>query len=984
MDAAQHQRLSELFLAALEVDTASRANWVLNACDDDRELCDRLEQLLAAHIRSAGLLDHTPVFDAGLDLIAREPLTQPVTYPVGHRVGKYRLGRQIGQGGMGVVFEAHHEGVPGGKPMAVKILKRGMDTEAIVRRFQTEYRILASLEHPFIARFYDGGTTSDGLPYFVMELVSGLPIDEFCRQHRLSISDQLRLFQKVCDAIQYAHRHLVVHRDIKPSNILVLADGTPKLLDFGIARVLQAEDQSSAITLPPPGLTQTNQRFLTPLYASPEQIRGDAVTTASDVYALGVLLFQLLTGQFPYPVQKASLEEIQRLICEREPLKPSQALAVTWSESAQRKRQLTGDLDNIVMLALGKEPAARYSSVEQFSEDVARFLDGRPVRARYPSLGYRAGKFFKRYALQIVATTCVSVSLVSGTGIAFWQARQAEIQRQVSLARTQDTRALASKLVFHFHDEIEKLPGSTPARRELVQEAITYLDRLATESQNDVSLKTELALAYRKIGDVQGRPFVANLGDTTGALQNYRKSFVLLTQLATAQPVNGSIQLELATSYERLGEIQALQGESTSARQCFRQSQTILEHLANLEPSNVDTRRLLANSYAKSGQELRSQEDWVAAYACFQKALALRKALVAQNPTDPQLRRSLANSYMGLSLTFEAIGDLEWKRTGTATWSKELYQSALEFSQFLVKQSFEDVQSAPLAQGRAHREYAGCLLHQGTLQLKSGDFRQASETLEQARSGFQKLLVADPENTEYKILLALTLRWLGTVFLKTNQCGRASQSLTDSLNLINILAAKDSKNLLIRQIQADANETLAQVACQTGHLDRAVSYAQTGYQIRKNSSAIHPANHQVRVEQLQSLGVLAQMTLASKPVDVKTQIDQLQIRESELAEYAWILLTPKPSGLQPPEPAVQCAQRACETSGGANLAGWYALAAASLASGNEAQAAHSARQFVQRLPGIEENKQASMIKAVLSQLRAVVSTPQRPPRQSGK
>ncbi|HMW03239.1 MAG TPA: serine/threonine-protein kinase, partial [Acidobacteriota bacterium] len=559
MDAAQHQRLSELFLAALEVDAANRANWVLNACENDRALSDQLEQLLAAHVCSAGLLDQTPVFDAGLELIARELPTQPATYPIGHRVGKYRLMRQIGQGGMGVVFAAHHEGVPGGKPVAVKILKRGMDTEAIVRRFQTEYRILASLEHPFIARFYDGGTTSDGLPYFVMELVSGLPIDEFCRQHRLSISDQLRLFQKVCDAIQYAHRHLVVHRDIKPSNILVLADGTPKLLDFGIARVLQAEDQSSAITLPPPGLTRTNQRFLTPLYASPEQIRGETVTTASDVYSLGVLLFQLLTGQLPYPIQKASLEEIQRLICECEPLKPSQALPVTWSEYGQRKRRLRGDLDNIVILALAKEPAARYSSVEQFSEDVARFLDGRSVRARYPSLGYRAGKFFKRYAVQIMAVTCISLSLVSGTGIAFWQARRAEIQHQVSLARTQDTRALASKLVFHFHDEIEKLPGSTPARRELVQEAITYLDRLATESQDDMSLKTELALAYRKIGDVQGRPFVANLGDTSGALQNYRKSFVLLTQLATAQPVNVPLQLELATSYERLGEIQALQ-----------------------------------------------------------------------------------------------------------------------------------------------------------------------------------------------------------------------------------------------------------------------------------------------------------------------------------------------------------------------------------------------------------------------------------------
>src|ERR1700730_6849802 len=279
---------------------------------------------------------------------------------------------------MGTVFLAERADDEYRKQVAIKLIKRGMDTDSVLRRFRNERQILAGFDHPNIARLFDGGTTADGLPYFVMEYIEGLPIDEYCNKRALSIPERLKLFREVCAAVSYAHRHLVIHRDIKRSNILVTAEGVPKLLDFGIAKILQSGDGA------PTFATMTGLRLMTPEYASPEQVRGQPVTTASDVYSLGVILYELLTGQFPYRFASQTPRDIERAITTTQPEKPSTAIARSDGNSKfeiRNSKFLKGDLDNIVLTALRKEPERRYQSVEQFSEDIRRHLEARPIVA---------------------------------------------------------------------------------------------------------------------------------------------------------------------------------------------------------------------------------------------------------------------------------------------------------------------------------------------------------------------------------------------------------------------------------------------------------------------------------------------------------------------------------------------------------------------------------------------------------------------------
>ena len=313
---------------------------------------------------------------------------------------------------MGVVYLAVRADDHYQKRVAIKLVQHGLYTGAILHRFRTERQILASLDHPNIARLLDGGTTTDGRPYLVMEYVEGLPIDVYCDRHKLSISERLRLFRTVCAAVHYAHQNLVIHRDLKPSNILVSTDGVPKLLDFGIAKLLNPELSAPSLVF-----TESGLQLLTPEYASPEQVRGEPLTTASDVYALGVLLYELLTGHQPYRLTSRRRQDLERVICEVDPLKPSTAISrsdadtetdgtgqrtpATVSQTREGqpeklRRRLTGDLDNIVLMALRKEPQRRYGSAEHLAEDLRRHLEGLPVMARPQTFGYRSAKFIRR------------------------------------------------------------------------------------------------------------------------------------------------------------------------------------------------------------------------------------------------------------------------------------------------------------------------------------------------------------------------------------------------------------------------------------------------------------------------------------------------------------------------------------------------------------------------------------------------------------
>jgi serine/threonine protein kinase/tetratricopeptide (TPR) repeat protein len=420
MNGARWERMNEVFHAAIELTPEQRAGFLNHACSDDPGLRAEVERLVAAHERAGRFIEGPAIAEAGPWLRgASEPLA------AGQRFGPYRVIREIGRGGMGAVYFAERADGQFEQQVALKLIKRGMDTDLVLQRFRAERQILASLDHPNIARLLDGGTTDDGRPYFVMEYIEGEPLDQYADTRRLSIPDRLRLFLTVCGAVAYAHQRRVVHRDIKPLNVLVTSQGAPKLLDFGIAKVLHpgADEPTSSVT---------GFRLLTPEYASPEQVEGRHATEASDVYSLGVVLYELLTGHSPYRSRSREPADVVEAVRTTDPERPSAAVirreaqeapsrrpglardraAATGAGTTNRlSRRLRGDLDTIVLMALRKEPGRRYQSVQQLADDIQRHVDGLPVRAQPDTLRYRVGKFLQRHRASVIAAALAALAV---------------------------------------------------------------------------------------------------------------------------------------------------------------------------------------------------------------------------------------------------------------------------------------------------------------------------------------------------------------------------------------------------------------------------------------------------------------------------------------------------------------------------------------------------------------------------------------------
>jgi tetratricopeptide (TPR) repeat protein len=506
-DATFWERVRTLFHDAVDLAPGDRGP-LFDDCEP--ALRAEVERLLEQHDASAGFLERS----------VWELVDTADTKWERVLIGPYRVVKQLGHGGMGTVFLASREDAEFEQRVAIKLVRRGDGGESLLQRFRQERQILAALEHPNIARLLDGGTTSGGVPYLVMEYVEGTPIDDYCREHALSIDARLRLFLQLCDAVQYAHRSLVIHRDIKPANVLVTADGIPKLLDFGIAKLTSAQ------------ITGPVTRMMTPDYASPEQLAGKLVTTATDVYSLGLLLFELLAG-------KRAFDGMQRT-GDSEPPRASNVSGL---------RALRGDLDRILLVALDPDPDRRYASVDKLADDVRRHLDGHPVSARGASLGYRTAKFVRRNKLFVGAAAVAVVVAI----VAFLAVLQ---QKRIAERRFEQVRSLAHAVVFDLHDAIARLPGSTSARELLVRHALGYLDALARESARNTPLQMELAGAYERVGDVQGMPYSANLGDTKGALASYRKALAIAEDVRTRQPGDAATLLLIADLHDRTGLIE--------------------------------------------------------------------------------------------------------------------------------------------------------------------------------------------------------------------------------------------------------------------------------------------------------------------------------------------------------------------------------------------------------------------------------------------
>jgi serine/threonine-protein kinase len=659
------QRIKRLFQEALPLAGDERRKFLERSCDGDPEQRLEVESLLAAHGESESFLEHPPSRIAARILAEVEPPGDatddrsgdlPQAFE-GRRLGPYKILRRIGQGGLGAVYLASRE-EEFKKQVAIKLIRRTAASGELLRRFEFERQILAKIDHPNIARLLDGGTTEDGLPYLVMEYIEGESIDRFCDRDQLSIRQRLGLFVTVCEAVEAAHRNLVVHCDIKPDNVLVTTDGTPKLLDFGIARLLGPEAVGG-----PEEESRSDSRILTPEYASPEQLRGEPITTASDVYSLGVLLYELLTGSRPHAVGDLSLDQAAKVVsgsaprwpstvpetADRRPAEPVGGRAVLErtvgkraTTPARSRRLLAGDLDSIVLKALRLAPEGRYASVEQLAADIDRFLNGFPVLARRAGLSYRATRFVGRHRLAVAAAVLGMVTILGFVGV----------------LAVQSARLAAAR------DRAEAEAASARTVNDFLQGMLTKADPFVGIG-GDATVLEALNLAVSEIGaGFAEQPLLeASIRDTAGMtylqLGRYAKAEPQLDRaLQIRRRLRPGDDLDLARSLTSVGRLRQALGGYETAEGHYREALQIARGGEGADPG------LTAEIIARLATVRHDRGDLAGAEALYREALAMRRALPGAD--DPEVATSL-----------DDLGNL-LQETGQLEAAESLFRQALE------------------------------------------------------------------------------------------------------------------------------------------------------------------------------------------------------------------------------------------------------------------------------------------------------------------
>lgn len=800
---ADWQRVKEAFHSAVELDPEQRKSFLDEFRSSEPELFRELESLLAHQQPTVQVFDDKALLLSGL--AQDDPLPWE-----GRKIGAYQVVAKIGEGGMGAVFQAIRVDDHYLKNVAIKVVRAACATQPYLQRFRGERQILATLDHPHIAHLLDGGATEDGLPYLVMEYVSGLPIDEYCDQHKLSIEERLKLFLKVCSAVEYAHQKLVIHRDLKPANILVTSEGQPKLLDFGIAKLLDPELYFQTIDA-----DGTNAWPMTPEFASPEQVRGDQITTASDVYSLGVVLYRLMTGHAPYILPGTGMAQWSRVILETEPERPSIIVErqpensgpqstgkpANSDEIAQARstrvhalrRTLSGDIDNIVLMALRKDPARRYASVEQLANDIRRTLDGLPVTARPDTITYRVGKYVRRHRVLVTAAALVVLSLTAGMFISLRQARIAEQQRAVAEQRFNDIRNVSHDLIFQIHDSIQFLPGATPARKLVVQSALRYLNTLSKDAPDNLSVQQEIASAYEKIGDVQGGIGSANLGDTAGALDSYNKALEIRKRIVAAKPHDSDARDGLAQSYQRIGRIYMDMGRYGQALQIAQSHVDLSSKIAADSPENRKAKARLAASYDGLGDTLSALGRWNDCLKSYETASQLYKVL-ADSSSKPEVNRS------NWALERRKIGGVLEARGAIAPALVE-YRQSLNVDRELAE-------ADPLDAFRA-RDLSIDYTNLGDALLKTKDVNGALLNYDQALSIDRRLMSADPSDASSRYYLVSDTYRLGDALLKAAKLNEAVAQYKLAAALAEKNAHSDPENAMLRSELARVYSKLA-------------------------------------------------------------------------------------------------------------------------------------------------------------------------------
>ena len=636
--------------------------------------------------------------------------------------------------------EAARAGDEFSRRVAIKVLPAIWSGSTLAERFRFERQVLAGLNHPGIARLYDAGATDDGVPYFVMEYIDGQPVDDWCRARALTVRQCVTLMVRVCESVAHAHQNLVVHRDLKPANILVTNDGQPKLLDFGIARMVSDEASDS------PGLTRTGQHAFTPEYASPEQVRGAAITTASDVYSIGMLLYLLTSGHPAYSVAGLGPMDALKTVCEAEPSAPS------LSASGGRRAALRGDLDHVILKALRKNPAERYATVASLAEDLRAWLDGRAVSATPATPWYRARKTLARHKLTAAAVAAVALALVAGGVTTAWQARVARLERDKAERRFQQVRQFADSLLFDVHDALRKLPGATEPRRLLLDRAVQFLDGLEQDAAGDTSLALELAEAYRKLGQVQGSSVSENVGDVASALASFDRAARICDAVLARDPDSMPAMIVATGAYDDLSAARLNANDIAGAGRAYRRHEEVAARLERTHPSDPAAMASVASSYANLGYFRGREGDKTGAQQLYAKAIRTFEALPAEKRAEIETTRMYA-----FALKRNAAIHVSENRLDEG---QRLYQQALTFDEALV---------ASHPDNAAYRyDMTFSLSDLAFVARKRKEFARAESLYLRALEIRQAALDADPKDVRALTGVSNLHNYLGTVYRDLN------------------------------------------------------------------------------------------------------------------------------------------------------------------------------------------------------------------------
>ncbi len=803
------EEVSEILADCLELKTDERQHHLdsLNLAPDLRS---EIESLLSYEQGTENLMNLSAV-ELAAGYFDEKSVESAVE---GQTFGVYRVVREIGYGGMGAVYLAERSDGKFEQKVALKLLKREMNTEPLRRRFQQEREILASLDHPNIARLLDAGATDDNIPYLAMEYVDGISISDFCNRNDNDLNQRLDLFREVCLAVDFAHRNLVVHRDLKPSNILVTSEGVPKLLDFGISKFVSAEVGGVDPA------TITNLGVMTPSYASPEQLQNKSVSTATDIYSLGVILYEMLSGHRPFETKEGDLKEAFDAVIEIDPPPPSSMIEadsntigrtgqanaaikpanasvieprvgrpeVDTGANSQRHtsaqhigvsaHSIRGDLDNIVLKALRKESERRYLSAEKFAADIHRHQRGLPVAARPNTLSYRAEKFFKRNKASAVAAILILIAVIAGMIATLWQARVANAERVKAERRFNDVRELANSFLFKLGPKIETLPGSTEARRELVTLALEYLDRLSQEAGDDPELQRELAAAYEMVGRVQGDPLSPNLGDFEGAAKSFEKAFEIRKTLFDNDPTNLTAMSDMASSYGNISNILIQLGTTEKVDEFFQRSLALRKEVVHRDPGSFDARKDLAVALRGQGLLNYTNAKYKDAVINYNEARSIYEQLLKEQPENVEIAENQAFLFIDIGVSVGWDDDL---RT-----AEESLQRGLDLLIALARQ-YPNNQKLQRSLMQAYN-------HRGSSTIETGDHGKAVYEYAKSVEIAKRISEADPLNFRAKWDVVTMERNYADALSMAGRNKEALQTLDSTLETAVELSKKDPNN----------------------------------------------------------------------------------------------------------------------------------------------------------------------------------------------